>query len=216
LKRLHGPCGAATHFLRSPFEPLVQASLASAKTLLRREARALRRGLARQAPHAAGEAALHLPERLLGRFAVVSGYHPLGGELDPGPLMLRLQAAGAVLALPVTLERGAPLIFRRHGPGEPVFPDAIGAPSPGPEAAEVQPDLVITPLVAFDRTGARMGQGGGFYDRTLEALRARRPVFALGLAYAGQEVARIPHEGHDQLLDAILTEKGYIPVRKDL
>ena len=176
----------------------------------------MRRGLAREAPHAAGEAARQCPERLLGRFAVVGGYRPLGGELDPGPLMRRLQAAGAILALPVTLERDAPLIFRRHQPGEPVFPDAIGVPSPSPEADEVQPDLVIAPLLAFDRTGARMGQGGGFYDRTLETLRARRPVFVLGVAYAGQEVARIPHEDHDQLLDAILTEKGYIPVRKDL
>ena len=195
---------------------MAHASSATAKTVLRREMRSRRRRLAKEAPDAAEQAALQLPDRLLGRFAVVSGYHPLGGELDPGPLMRRLRAAGAVLALPVTLDRDAPLIFRRYWPGEPVFPDAIGVPSPAPEAAETEPDLVITPLVAFDRGGARMGQGGGFYDRTLGALRARRPVFALGLAYAGQEVAQVPHETHDQLLDAILTETGYIPVRKDI
>ncbi len=183
--------------------------------MLRQETRALRRTLARQAPRAAEDAARHLPDNLLGRFPVVSGYHPLGGEIDPGPLMRRLEAAGALLALPVTLDRDAPLIFRCHRPGERVWPDAIGVPSPSPEAAEIEPDLIITPLVAFDRTGARMGQGGGYYDRTLEVLRGRRPVFALGLAYAGQEVARIPDETHDQLLDAILTETGYIPVRKD-
>ena len=177
--------------------------------------RSHRRALARQAPDAAAQATLQLPDQFLGRFAIVSGYHPLGGELDPRPLMLRLQAAGAILALPVTLERDAPLIFRRYWPGEPITPDAIGVPSPAPEAAEVLPDLIITPLVAFDRLGGRMGQGGGFYDRTLQALRAQRTTFALGLAFAGQEVARIPGESHDQILDAILTEKGYIPVRKD-
>jgi 5-formyltetrahydrofolate cyclo-ligase len=194
---------------------VVQASPDSAKTLLRLQARALRRTLARQAPDAADQAALHLPEALVGRFAVVSGYHALGGELDPRPLMRRLRAAGAALALPVTLDRDAPLMFRRHEPGERLVPDALDVPSPAPEAQEVEPDLVITPLVAFDRAGGRMGQGGGFYDRTLEALRKRRPVFALGLAYAGQEVARVPGEAHDQMLDAILTETGYIQVRKD-
>ncbi|QUD86585.1 5-formyltetrahydrofolate cyclo-ligase [Phenylobacterium montanum] len=194
---------------------MIQADPASAKALLREEMRALRRGLRKDVPGAAEQAAANLPQSLLGRFAVVSGYHPLGGEIDPRPLMARLQAAGATLALPVTLDRDAPLIFRRYWPGEPVHPDAIGVPSPAPEAAEVRPDLVITPLVAFDRRGARMGQGGGFYDRTLAALRARGPVFALGLAYAGQEVARIPGEAHDQMLDAILTETGYIPARKD-
>ncbi|HEY9233988.1 MAG TPA: 5-formyltetrahydrofolate cyclo-ligase, partial [Phenylobacterium sp.] len=75
--------------------------------------------------------------------------------------------------------------------------------------------LVICPLLAFDRRGARLGQGGGHYDRTIEALRAEGPVFVLGLAYAGQEVEGLPAEPHDQRLDAILTESGYIEARKD-
>jgi 5-formyltetrahydrofolate cyclo-ligase len=72
------------------------------------------------------------------------------------------------------------------------------------------------PLVAFDRAGGRLGQGGGHFDRTLAALDAEKPVFAIGLAYAGQEVARLPSEEHDRRLDAILTEKEYIAVRKDV
>lgn len=177
--------------------------------------RALRRELARRAPGAADAAAAHLPSALVGRFAIISGYHPLGGELDPRPLMRRLRAGGAQMALPVTVARDTALIFRAFSPGEALTADVIGVPAPGPQAPQVTPSLVITPLVAFDRAGGRMGQGGGFYDRTLEALRAQGPVFALGLAYAGQEVARLPHETHDQKLDAILTENAYIPARKD-
>jgi 5-formyltetrahydrofolate cyclo-ligase len=79
----------------------------------------------------------------------------------------------------------------------------------------LEPDLVITPLLAFDLFGGRLGQGGGYYDRTLEALRARKPVVALGLAYAGQQIARAPVEPHDQTLDAILTEKAYTGPQKD-
>jgi 5-formyltetrahydrofolate cyclo-ligase len=76
----------------------------------------------------------------------------------------------------------------------------------------VAPDLVIAPLLAFDRKGGRLGQGAGHYDRTLANLRALKPVFVLGLGYAGQEVAEIPLEAHDQRLDAILTETEYIEV----
>ena len=77
------------------------------------------------------------------------------------------------------------------------------------------PRLVICPLLAFDRAGGRLGQGGGHYDRTLAVLRAQGPVFVLGLAYAGQEVAALDLEPHDQRLDAILTETGYTRFRKD-
>ena len=76
------------------------------------------------------------------------------------------------------------------------------------------PDLVIAPVPAFDRRGGRVGQGGGHYDRTLEALRAGKKVFVLGLAYSGQEIEAAPMESHDQKLDAILTETGYIEVEK--
>jgi 5-formyltetrahydrofolate cyclo-ligase len=99
--------------------------------------------------------------------------------------------------------------------GDVAKPDAFGNPSPPASAPEVFPNLIIAPVLAFDRRGGRVGQGGGHYDRTLEALRARGEVFVLGLAYAGQEIASVPSEAHDQALDAILTETGYIEVRKD-
>ena len=108
--------------------------------------------------------------------------------------------------------RDLPLDFRAYDFGDRLAPDAYNIASPTAAAPVVRPDLVITPLLAFDRRGGRMGQGGGHYDRTLARLRAHGPVFVLGLAHAGQEVAEIPAEPHDQRLDAILTEKGYIEV----
>jgi 5-formyltetrahydrofolate cyclo-ligase len=182
---------------------------------LRLQLRALRRSLAARTPDAAQRAADKLPERCLGAYPIVSGYRPRGAELDPWPLMRRFAEAGAQLALPVATSREAPLIFRAYAPGDPLAPDAFGIAAPLPLAPEVRPDLVIAPLLAFDRFGNRMGQGAGHYDRTLAALRARRPTVVLGLAYAGQEVARAPAEPHDQPLDAILTELGYSEAQRD-
>jgi 5-formyltetrahydrofolate cyclo-ligase len=187
----------------------------SHKRDLRRTMRALRVRLAAEAPDAAARAAQALDLAVLPPFACLSGYHPLGAELDPGPLTVRLRDAGATLALPVCEGRDLPLVFRAWDPRDILVPDALGVPSPPASAALAQPDLVIAPLLAFDRRGGRLGQGGGHYDRTLETLRARKPVFVLGLAYAGQELDSVPGEAHDQRLDAILTETGYIEVQRD-
>lgn len=195
---------------------MVHASDASAKTMLRIQARALRLQAARAAPDAAEQVLAHLPPALLSRARIVAGYLPQGAEIDPGPLMAAFAKAGARLALPAALSLDAPLVFRAYADGDQLEPEATGIASPTANAPELEPDLVITPLLAFDRLGARMGQGGGHYDRTLQALRRSGRVFALGLGYAGQEVARIPTQAHDQPLDAILTEKGYIEVAKDL
>ncbi|MGE5564881.1 MAG: 5-formyltetrahydrofolate cyclo-ligase [Parcubacteria group bacterium] len=194
---------------------MVQADPTSAKTLLRTEMRARRRSLAEEHPEACRRAAPLLPLEKLPPFTVVSGYRPQGSEMDPGPVMRLLQEKGARLALPVAPSRDTPLIFRAYDPTAKLVPDAFGIPSPGPEAEELRPDLVIAPLVAFDRRGGRLGQGGGHYDRTIQNLKRDGAVFVLGLAYAGQEVARVPSEPHDERLDAILTETGYIEVRKD-
>ena len=194
---------------------MVQASAASAKTLLRATLRELRKTLAAKTPNAAERAAERFPRDRLTTVSIAAGYRALGGEIDPWPLMNRLAAAGARLALPVARDRDSPLVFRAYADGDPLTPDAFGIASPLPEAPEVAPDLVITPLLAFDRFGGRIGQGGGHYDRTLASLRAKRPVFVLGLAYAGQEVARLPLEDHDQRLDAILTELAYIEAEED-
>jgi 5-formyltetrahydrofolate cyclo-ligase len=183
-----------------------------AKGDLRRRMRALRGRLAADAPDAARRANDALDLAALPPFAVVSGYHALGSELDPRPLLDRLRAGGARLALPVCEGLDQPLIFRLRNAADALVPDALGVPAPPPSAPLVTPDLVIAPLLAFDRRGGRLGQGGGHYDRTLARLRAEGPVFVLGLAYAGQELDAVPGEAHDQRLDAILTENGYRPV----
>lgn len=182
------------------------------KTALRVRLRGLRRRLAAETPDAAERAAALLPLDRLPRFSVVSGYHPTGSEIDPRPLIGRLTAMGAAPALPVAMDRDSPLTFRRWDIRAALEPDAFGIPAPAAGAERVVPDLVIAPLLAFDRRGHRLGQGAGHYDRTLANLRAARPVFVLGLAYSGQEVAEVPAEPHDQRLDAILTETGYVEV----
>jgi 5-formyltetrahydrofolate cyclo-ligase len=191
---------------------MAHASPASAKTVLRLALREQRRRLARETPAAAALAATLFPAERLAGLTVAAGYRAKGDEIDPRPLMNRLAQAGVRLALPVAFARDAPLEFRAYEPGDRLEPDACNIAAPTAEAPAVRPDLVIAPLLAFDRTGGRMGQGGGHYDRTLQALRTGGPVFVLGLAYAGQEVAEIPAEPHDQRLDAILTENGYIEV----
>lgn len=188
------------------------------KTHLRAEA-ALRRAEAHAAnPTAGATLSAVLPrEALPPRGAVVAGYWPFRTEIDPRALMGRLARLGARLALPVTPPKGseAPLTFRAWRPETPLQPGAFGVPEPGPGCETVEPDLLLVPLLAFDRSGRRLGYGAGHYDRTLEALRARRRVVALGLAFAAQEVERTPVHAHDQLLDAIVTEAAYIAVGKD-
>ena len=194
---------------------MAHASLTSEKAVLRLRMRELRRQLASDAPDAAERVAALLHAEFLGRWRAIGGYQPQGAEIDPRPLMRRFAEAGAHIALPAAPDSNGPLTFRAYSTGDVLVPDAWGVPSPPDAAAIITPDLVIAPLLAFDRRGGRMGQGGGHYDRTLAALRARSPVFVLGLGYAGQEVAEVPHQAHDQRLDAILTEKAYIEVRKD-
>ncbi|MDB5442612.1 MAG: 5-formyltetrahydrofolate cyclo-ligase [Phenylobacterium sp.] len=177
--------------------------------------RGLRRRLAAEAPDAAFRAAALLPLERLAPIGVAAVYYAQGSELDPTPLAERLMQAGAAPALPAARSRDGPLQFHHWTPGESLEPDAVGVPSPPSSSAAVTPDLVVAPLLAFDRWGGRVGQGGGHYDRTLQTLRRHGSVFVLGLAYAGQEVDEIPMEPHDQRLDAILTEAGYIQIAKE-
>jgi 5-formyltetrahydrofolate cyclo-ligase len=181
------------------------------KTALRARMRALRRRLAAEAPDAAVGAAACLPDNWPTAATVYALYHPVGSELDPGHI--RLPALRR--ALPVVIRRDGPLVFRLHEPGETLVPDLLGVPAPASAAPQVMPDIVFTPALAFDRRGGRLGQGGGYYDRTIAALRAVRPVLVIGLAYAAQELPEIPMDEHDQRLDAILTETGFIPVARE-
>lgn len=176
------------------------------KVALRAEMRAIRKRLAEVEPEAAERAAAHAGDLPSGDLVAV--YRAMGSELDPEPLARALASSGRRLCLPVVLERDAPMIFRAWYPGDPLEIDAAGCPAPLPLAEAVDPDLIVTPLLAFDDTGGRLGQGGGYYDRTFAA---RPDVTRIGLAFAGQRVNVLPVEVHDIRLHGVLTETGYTP-----
>ncbi len=140
--------------------------------------------------------------------AVVAGYWPLAGEIDIRPLLLALAARGHRVALPVTPRRGLPLAFRQWRPDEALAPGRFGTMTPaGPE---IVPEVLLVPLLAFDRRGHRLGYGAGYYDRTLASLPA---ACAIGCAFAAQEVAEVPAGPYDVTLGAIATETGVILCR---
>jgi len=138
--------------------------------------------------------------------ALVGGFWPMGSEIDPRPLLEALHARGHRISLPVTPPRGQPLSFRRWLPGTLMARGPMGTQHPAKGDA-VTPDWLIVPLLAFDRSGARLGYGGGYYDRTLALLRDAK---AIGVAYAAQEIAQVPTGPHDVRLPAIATEQGLI------
>jgi 5-formyltetrahydrofolate cyclo-ligase len=188
----------------APSASLSPHDLDAAKTALRADMRARRRGLD------GGEAAQRAAARFLGSLplvhgTVIAGYWPQGSELDCRPLLTRLQERGFAVALPVVVGEGQPLVFRGWSREADLRLGTQGIPEPESDGA-VDPDIVIVPLLAFDSQGWRLGQGGGYYDRTIEALRARRPVLAAGFAFAEQEIAAVPHGRGDQKLDWIVTE----------
>lgn len=178
------------------------------KAALRRTLRRRRRALAAAQPQAAELAAVALTAEQLPP-GPVGGYLGMGTELDTAPLLARLIAAGRQVLLPVGAALDAPLTFRPWTPQTPLVPDAFGVPAPA-EGPAIQPAVLIVPLLAFDRAGGRLGQGGGTYDRTIAALKIKGPLFLLGYAYAGQEIDQVPMEPHDQPLDAVATEAGLI------
>ena len=140
---------------------------------------------------------------------VLAGYAPIGDECDPYPAMTAMIAQGWRTALPCVVGN-APLIFRRWAPGDPLEPGARRTRQPNEDAVEETPDALLVPLLAFDRTGGRLGWGGGYYDRTLSALRAAGRPIAIGVAWSEQEAPATPREAHDERLDAIATERGAI------
>lgn len=184
---------------------MISDALSAEKARLRRTARETRR----QAYHAEAGAALGavFPSSLLG-LAPVGGYWPLGNEIDPRPLMLRLLAGGAPMLLPRIPARHEQPVFLPWRPEAPLAPDAFGILAPT-EGEPAEPRLILLPLLAFDRSGVRLGQGGGHYDRVLAGLRPKG-VIAVGLAFAAQELPAVPREAHDQELDWVLTEREAI------
>lgn len=142
---------------------------------------------------------------------VVSGYMPIRTEISPIATMTALHEQGLRICVPVIEDAAQPLMFRQWSPDATMVDGPFGAVVP--ETGDwLEPDLLITPLLRFDRAGYRLGYGGGFYDRTFEMLRARRPTLGVGFAYGVQEMDEVPIEPTDQKLDAVVTEAGVIGI----
>jgi 5-formyltetrahydrofolate cyclo-ligase len=184
------------------------------KADLRRHATARRDALPADARQAAAQALAARPFPLpIAPGIIVSGFMPLGSEINPLPLMRKLAGQGARLALPVIGSRGKPLIMREWAWGGPLAAGVWGIREPLAGAAEVEPDILLVPLLAFDSKGFRIGYGGGYYDQTIAQLRARKAVAALGLGYTIQEVPAVPVTPRDARLDLVLTERDVIDLR---
>ncbi|MEP4249480.1 5-formyltetrahydrofolate cyclo-ligase [Tateyamaria sp.] len=140
----------------------------------------------------------------------LAGYMPIRSEIDPLPAMAEAAAHGSV-CVPVIIGAGLPLQFSRWTPDAALRAGPFGAQVPLVDEF-IEPELVIVPLVAFNRTGGRLGYGGGFYDRTLERLRGRGAVLAIGFAYGAQELDNLPLESTDQPLDMIVTPEAVIEI----
>lgn len=138
--------------------------------------------------------------------AVMSGFLPIGSEIDTRPLLRQALDQGIDICLPAVVQRDHPLEFRQWRDGDPLIDEDFGTKAPATTAKVVEPDVLVVPLLAFDRAGYRLGYGGGFYDRSLQKLRQKKPVLAVGVAFAGQETGSVPRDENDQPLDWIITE----------
>src|SRR5690606_25657668 len=176
----------------------------TSKHELRSSMRALRKRLAEVDSEAAERAAGHAEALPPGETVALT--RAMGSDLDTAALAKALRQSGRRLCLPVVIERDAAMIFRAWAPGEPLELDAAGCPAPLPLSEIVTPNLILTPLLAFDAHGGRLGQGGGYYDRTFAVLA---DAVRVGFAYAGQEVERLSLEHHDIRLHGVLPETGY-------
>ncbi|MCA3285601.1 MAG: 5-formyltetrahydrofolate cyclo-ligase [Roseomonas sp.] len=202
----------APHFFCQQ-EPCLTEAQAAASDVVLQAAKAAARKLARakRATLTNIEAPARLAEAMLAQHAppkgaIIAGYWPMGDEMDPRPLMLALASRGHAMALPVTPPRGQPLAFRAWAPSAALRPGPLGTSEPV-AGEELRPDVLLVPLLAFDRAGRRLGYGGGYYDRTLAALPGAKPI---GIAYAAQEMAEVPAGPQDFHLRLIATEGGVI------
>jgi 5-formyltetrahydrofolate cyclo-ligase len=186
------------------------ADISEDKNALRAQATETRR-LARAADaegNAAEAVRKHFIANIIARQnAVFGGYWPIGTELDVRPLMTSLHQRGHVCALPVA-RRGRPLIFHKWRPTDRLVPGVFGIHMPDQRTPVISPDYLLIPMLAFDAGGHRVGYGGGYYDRTIPEIRSRKPLVTIGIAYAAQEVPKVPTDEFDQTLDWIVTEDG--------
>lgn len=186
--------------------------ITDAKARLRVAAKTRRALLSPEARQIAGVAVAglgldFLPERPVAG-AIVGGFMPIGEEISPLPLMARLHGEGYRLALPVMMGKAQPLQFRTYAPGDRLVAAVWGIREPGPEQPVVEPDIIVAALLAFDGRGYRLGYGGGYYDRSICALRSVKSLLTIGLAFDQQRVDAVPHLDYDEPLDWILTPSG--------
>jgi|SRR4051812_14326712 5-formyltetrahydrofolate cyclo-ligase len=180
----------------------------SEKKALRESARGTRRELATRCPDFAERIAAFADDLPISSPADVSGYRALAEEADPSRLIAALQSRGCEISYPRVHQKAQPLWFHVPVADEPWLPGAFGIPEPRSTWPRAFPTVLLVPLLAFDNEGYRLGYGGGYYDRTLMHLRRRHSLTAIGVAFAGQEVAHVAHDAADQRLDMVLTEKG--------
>ena len=182
------------------------------KAALRAQMRTLREEAAARDPDAAEKLAAAFPMKLLERYGPdVAGYVAIGSEIDPEPLMRRLARAGGELSLP-RVEPDGTMTYRRWSFGEPLEQGPFSLMEPHAEAPLARPTLILTPLLAFDRAGNRLGYGKGHYDRAIAGLRETGRAFACALAYGAQMLDTLPAEAHDQPLDWAVTPDGSVPL----
>ena len=180
------------------------------KKLAREEARRARQQLFDKAGPDVPERLSHFASKALADKApaIVAGYLPIRSEIDPRMAQADLVRRGWSLALPCVEDEDGAMSFRLWEMGEPLVQGAFQTEMPAHDAEMARPDVVLVPMLAFDVAGYRLGYGGGYYDRALDALRSGGDVRVIGLAFAGQLVKSVPKEDHDQPLDMIITEKG--------
>lgn len=160
-------------------------------------------------------AALRLKDNFFSAFDVqanqsVAAYWPFRDEIDVRPLFAALEVMGCNCLLPVMMGRREPLQFYQWKPGDELEASRFGVLEPSKFHPSATPDVLILPLLAFDHNGMRLGYGGGYYDRTLSALREKGQVLAIGAAYQDQEVECVPHDNNDQKMDALVTDRSFV------
>ena len=185
---------------------------ADEKQVFRRAATKTRKRLFEQQTQADTAIAAHAAA-LLEQFGrgIYAAYLPIRSELSPLPLIARLADLSVQTAMPITPAPGNPLDFRLWAPGDMLEDGPYDTKQPAAKAPVCVPDVILTPMLAFDSGCWRLGYGGGFYDRSIGGLRQHgHAVTAIGIAFSGQQIEQVPTGPYDMALDAVLTPDGLI------